>query len=48
MSLPITATDLLVELTRFLLELGPYLELLDEAGIAGAAVGSGSANTWPG
>ena len=44
-SLPITATDLLVELTRFLLELAPYLELLDEAGIAGAPVASGTANT---
>jgi hypothetical protein len=33
-SLPITVTDLLAELTRFLLELAPYLDLLDEAGIA--------------
>ncbi len=44
-TLPITATDLLVELTRFLLELEPYLDLLNEAGIAGAAVGPGKANT---
>jgi hypothetical protein len=44
-TLPITATDLLVELTRFLLELAPYLDLLDEAGIAGASVEPGKANT---
>jgi hypothetical protein len=43
--LPITASDLLVELTRFLLELAPYLDLLDEAGIAGGAVAPGMANT---
>jgi hypothetical protein len=44
-TLPITATDLLVELTRFLLKLAPYLDLLDEAGIAAAAAGSGKVNT---
>ncbi len=44
-TLPITATDLLVELTRFLLELAPYLDVLDEAGIAGADAGPGNANT---
>jgi hypothetical protein len=44
-TLPIAATDLLVELTRFLLELAPYLDLLDEAGIGGASVGPGKANT---
>jgi hypothetical protein len=30
---PITATGLLTELTRFTLELAPYLELMDEAGL---------------
>ena len=30
---PITATGLLTELTRFALELAPYLELMDEAGL---------------
>jgi len=43
--LPITATDMLVELTRFLLELAPYLDLLDEAGIGGASAEAGNANT---
>jgi len=43
--LPITASELLVELTRFLLELAPYLDVLDEAGIAGAEDAAGSANT---
>jgi hypothetical protein len=42
--LPITATDLLVELTRFLLELAPYLDVLDEAGIAGTGAGADSGN----
>ncbi|HUB16814.1 MAG TPA: hypothetical protein VMB34_33070 [Acetobacteraceae bacterium] len=41
---PNTATELLVELTRFLLELAPYLDVLDEAGIA-AAGEAGSVNT---
>jgi hypothetical protein len=43
--LPITATALLVAVTRFLLELAPYLDLLDEAGIAGASAAPGSAST---
>ena len=44
--LPITATELLAELTRFLLELAPYLDVLDEAGIAGAPESAaGSVNT---
>ena len=30
---PITATGLLTELTRFALELAPYLELMDEVGL---------------
>jgi hypothetical protein len=46
--LPITATNLLVELTRFSLDLEPYLDVLDEAGIAGGAVGLGKAKIWPG
>ncbi|HVC61805.1 MAG TPA: hypothetical protein VND19_15755 [Acetobacteraceae bacterium] len=44
-TVPVTATDLLVGITRFLLELAPYLDLLDEAGIAGAPAEPGSANT---
>lgn len=32
-ALPITAAALITEITRFALELGPYLELLDEAGL---------------
>jgi hypothetical protein len=44
-TLPITATDLLAELTCFLLELTPYLDLLDESGIAGEAVEPGRLNT---
>lgn len=43
--LPITATELLVELTQFLLELASYLDVLDEAGIAGTEAATGNANT---
>ncbi|HUN44240.1 MAG TPA: hypothetical protein VMU81_28445 [Acetobacteraceae bacterium] len=43
--LPVTATELLAELTRFLLELAPYLDVLDEAGIAGTEAAAGSVNT---
>jgi hypothetical protein len=32
-ALPITATGLLTQITAFLLELAPYLELMDETGI---------------
>ncbi len=42
---PITATELVAELTRFLLELAPYLDVLDEAGIAGAEEAVGTAIT---
>lgn len=48
LTLPITATVLLVELTRFLLRLAPYLDLLDEAGVAGAVADAGKAKTCPG
>ena len=34
-ALPITAADLLTQITEFSLELTPYLDLLEEAGIAG-------------
>jgi hypothetical protein len=44
-TLPITATDLVAELTRFLLELTPYLDLLDEAGVGGAEADTGNAST---
>ncbi len=47
-ALPITATGLIGEVTNFLLALGPYLDVLDEAGLAGSPEGGGSANTWPG
>lgn len=43
--LPITATALVAGLTRFLLALAPYLDVLDEAGIAGELAEAGSANT---
>ena len=36
-TLPVTATALLTELTCFLLALSPYLDLLDEAGVTGSA-----------
>jgi hypothetical protein len=31
--LPITAASLITEITRFALDLAPYLELMDEAGL---------------
>jgi hypothetical protein len=31
--LPITAVDLIIEITRFALGLGPYLDLMDEIGL---------------
>lgn len=45
-ALPITASALLTELTGFLLRLAPYLELLEEVGLA--RPGAGTVNTWPG
>ena len=36
--MPITATGLLTELTRFALELAPYLELMDEVGLTASAL----------
>lgn len=45
LALPIKASDLLVELAGFLLRLGPYLDVLEEDGIAGATCGNGSMNT---
>jgi hypothetical protein len=44
-SLPNTATELLVAVTRFLLDLACYLDLLEEVGIAGASVAAGTAMT---
>jgi hypothetical protein len=41
--LPITAIGLVTEITGFLLTLAPYLDLLDEGGMPGAAAGSGKA-----
>ena len=57
--LPITAGASLVKITRFLLGLSPYLDLLDELGAVpgftepvspGTAMpaGGGSASIWPG
>jgi hypothetical protein len=37
--LPITATKLVTELTEFLLVLSPYLDLMDQAGLAAPANG---------
>lgn len=34
LTLPVTATALITQLTRFLLALSPYLDLLDEGGVA--------------
>ena len=52
--MPTTVTSLLTDVTMFLLSLGPYLDLLAEAGVeapapAGAPAGApGMVNTWPG
>lgn len=46
MPLPSTVTALVAEVTMFLLELGPYLELLAEVGVEPAA--PGMAKTCPG
>ena len=43
-TLPITAIGLVTELTRFLLFLSPYLDLLDEGGVTRAAASAGMAN----
>lgn len=51
LALPIDAVGLLVELTQFLLELAPYLDMFDETGMAvpeRVPAATGSANTWPG
>jgi hypothetical protein len=51
--LPARVTELLGDVTRFLIALGPYLDLLEEVGVAvpaGVPAGAtvGRANTWPG
>jgi hypothetical protein len=43
-ALPITAIGLVTEMTRFLLILAPYLDLLDEGGVAGVAISPGIVN----
>jgi hypothetical protein len=48
LTLPITATALLVQLTCFLVRLAPYLDVLDEAGVAGTVPDAGKANVCPG
>ena len=47
-ALPITATALIAEITIFLLALAPYLDVLEEAGLATPSDPAGTANTWPG
>jgi len=39
-NLPITAAALITEITRFALDLAPYLELLDETGLTLSDFGS--------
>jgi hypothetical protein len=46
--LPITATALIAEITLFLLALAPYLDVLEEAGLAAPSDPGGTASTWPG
>jgi hypothetical protein len=41
-ALPITVTDLLTEVTSFLLDLSPYLDLMEEAGVS-----LGAEAAWP-
>jgi hypothetical protein len=45
---PVNAPALLARLTGFLLDLAPYLDLLEEAGIVLSGEPSGTANTCPG
>lgn len=45
LTLPITATDLVVELTRFLLAVAPYLDVLEAAGVVGLSAEAGTENT---
>jgi hypothetical protein len=42
-AMPITAAALITEITRFLLALAPYLDLLDEAGLAVLGAGTDGA-----
>jgi hypothetical protein len=54
LEMPASAAALLGELSLFLLELAPYLDLLDETGMGAAGLApddagcSGTAKTWPG
>jgi hypothetical protein len=49
LTLPTSAVQLVSEITQFLLALEPYLELLDEAGVAAGAPGkAGMEKTCPG
>ena len=49
LNLPTSAVQLVTEVTLFLLALGPYLELLDAAGVdPGASSKAGTAKTCPG
>ena len=50
--LPVRAVSLIGAITGFLIALAPYLDMLDELGLAGAAPAgaglSGTRKTWPG
>ena len=49
LELPTSAVALVSEVTMLLLELAPYLDVLDEAGVAPVPrSAAGMANTWPG
>jgi hypothetical protein len=47
---PVTAAAMMISVTHFLLTLAPYLDLLEEVGVAdpGGSTAAGTANTWPG
>jgi hypothetical protein len=49
LAMPTSAVQLVTEVTLFLLALGPYLEVLDAAGVDSGAAGKlGTVKTWPG
>ena len=43
MTMPASATDLITAVTRVMIGIGPYLDVLEEAGVE-----RGTAKTWPG
>lgn len=51
LAMPVSATGLITGLTRFLLDLRPYLDLLEDAGVAGGdetSAPEGTTSTCPG